>query len=497
VTGDLLDVEALASLPDRHLVALREALRAAGYDGRFLAAAEGIAPRRFDAVRLPLVQAWLAEQDGPASVMARLFGYRDAVGRDDVIRCLDPELGAALERSGALVAEGGRLRSRLRLVPLGRAWIASDESDARHDPVMGPGATTLELLDALPRAMPPRVLDVGCGAGSLAIAAALRGAQKVVATDLDPRAVALTGWNARLNDVEVDAREGDLLAPVLAEQFDLVVAQPPFVPRPPDVEATTYLHGGARGDELALRLLGQLPAVLAPGGRALVLMDSAPENGEVALDRIRAALRDGPMQLSIVSAPGHGKHDLALGYAAAADASLGPHYAEAARRYHAHLEALGIEQTRHVLVVLRKPPPGEPSWALSVEPRSGKLYDAQALARMDAALALATLAPADLRARRVRPPEGSRIVHIQPFDPTQPVELRFVAPGSRTPDQELSEASAHLLDLATRTDDVGALVDAYAQACSDEPERVESAVLDFLRRALVSGMLEPLEESPA
>ncbi|MBV1857652.1 MAG: 50S ribosomal protein L11 methyltransferase, partial [Nannocystaceae bacterium] len=186
-----------------------------------LAKAEGIAPRQFDAVRLPLVQAWLTDQPGPGAVLARLFVYRDALDRGDVTRALNPELAGVLEACGVLIRHGERVRSLLRLVPLGDVWVGSDEADAMHDPVIGPAPRTMELLNALPASMPARVLDVGCGAGSLALAAARRGAKSVTAVDLDPRAVALTIWNARLNELEISAHVGDLLEPVEGQSFDL------------------------------------------------------------------------------------------------------------------------------------------------------------------------------------------------------------------------------------------------------------------------------------
>jgi ribosomal protein L11 methyltransferase len=47
----------------------------------------------------------------------------------------------------------------------------------------------------------PRALDVGCGSGILAIAAAGLGVCRVDAIDMDPDAVAATEENARRNDV--------------------------------------------------------------------------------------------------------------------------------------------------------------------------------------------------------------------------------------------------------------------------------------------------------
>lgn len=48
-----------------------------------------------------------------------------------------------------------------------------------------------------------RVIDVGCGSGVVAIAAAIAGAREAVACDLDPDALTATAANAALNGVEV------------------------------------------------------------------------------------------------------------------------------------------------------------------------------------------------------------------------------------------------------------------------------------------------------
>ena len=79
---------------------------------------------------------------------------------------------------------------------------------------------TLELLQAQP---PGGLLDVGCGSGVLAIAAVKLGFAPVVALDLDPAAVEVTLENARVNGVELAAREGDALHDDLPA-CDLVVA---------------------------------------------------------------------------------------------------------------------------------------------------------------------------------------------------------------------------------------------------------------------------------
>ena len=66
----------------------------------------------------------------------------------------------------------------------------------------GTTAGCLLALDAiLKRHKPRRVLDLGCGTGVLAIAAAQATKRKTLATDIDPEAVRVTQLNAALNGV--------------------------------------------------------------------------------------------------------------------------------------------------------------------------------------------------------------------------------------------------------------------------------------------------------
>ena len=55
------------------------------------------------------------------------------------------------------------------------------------------------------------VLDVGAGGGVVAIAAALAGAVRVTAVDVEPYAIEACRLNARVNDVELDLLEADLI----------------------------------------------------------------------------------------------------------------------------------------------------------------------------------------------------------------------------------------------------------------------------------------------
>jgi release factor glutamine methyltransferase len=74
-----------------------------------------------------------------------------------------------------------------------------------------------------------RVLDIGTGTGRVALALARAGAWEVVAVDLSRRAVLGARFNSLMNRAPVRVHRGDLFSGV-AGRFDLIVANPPYVP---------------------------------------------------------------------------------------------------------------------------------------------------------------------------------------------------------------------------------------------------------------------------
>lgn len=75
-----------------------------------------------------------------------------------------------------------------------------------------------------------RVLDVGSGTGALALEAWRVGASSVTAVDVSRRSVAATWLNSRLHGVATPVARGDLFGPFGEQKFDLIVANPPYVP---------------------------------------------------------------------------------------------------------------------------------------------------------------------------------------------------------------------------------------------------------------------------
>jgi methylase of polypeptide subunit release factors len=119
--------------------------------------------------------------------------------------------------------------------------------------------------------------DVGTGTGVLAAVLARRGIERVVATDLDPRALACARENVRqlgLSD-RIDVVEADLFPEGRAS---MVVCNPPWIPARPSSPMESGIYDP---DSRMLRgFLKGLQGHLEPGGEGwLILSDLAEHLG--------------------------------------------------------------------------------------------------------------------------------------------------------------------------------------------------------------------------
>ena len=124
----------------------------------------------------------------------------------------------------------------------------------------------------------PRIVDVGTGSGCIAIALARHLPEaKITAIDLSSKALIRASESASLNQVSPRIRllEGDLLAPVAGERFEIIVSNPPYVPLTDretlSVEVREYepalaLFAGDDGLEVYRRLIPAAFDALIPGG---------------------------------------------------------------------------------------------------------------------------------------------------------------------------------------------------------------------------------------
>ena len=121
----------------------------------------------------------------------------------------------------------------------------------------------------------PTVMDLGTGTGVLAAILARRGARRVVATDINPRAVRCARDNVdRLGLADRVVVEQADLWPASDEMADVVVCNPPWIPGRP----TSALEQGIYDpkSDVLHRYLAGLADRLTPGGEGwLILSDLA------------------------------------------------------------------------------------------------------------------------------------------------------------------------------------------------------------------------------
>jgi release factor glutamine methyltransferase len=118
-----------------------------------------------------------------------------------------------------------------------------------------------------------RVLELCAGPAFAGIAVALTSGARLTSVDVSRRAALNARVNARLNGVATEARCGDLFDAVAGERFDLILANPPYVPGtpPPSSGAARAWEAGGDGRAILNRICAAAPQHLRPGGVVLLV----------------------------------------------------------------------------------------------------------------------------------------------------------------------------------------------------------------------------------
>src|SRR5256885_5464175 len=250
----------LGSEVDRPLVSqFGDALRQAGYSEAGLRQAVGISSSlRHDPRGSEVARRRLAPGNS-LHTLIKAFCLGIPVSRNELIHAVGAATVDYLVRLAVVTWEQDTLIPLIAIDAAQDLLIAHDPA-RRGEPLMGdhviglgPAPRTLAALTV--RLKAGRVLDLGTGSGIHALLA-LNHCDEAVATDINPRALAYTRFNAALNRLAIPTtRQGNLFEPLADDAFDLIVANPPYVLSPDS--SLHFRDSGMAGRELSRNRVGE------------------------------------------------------------------------------------------------------------------------------------------------------------------------------------------------------------------------------------------------
>ena len=232
---------------------------------------------QLDLIALPPSLVEKLSANDALDLIIRLFLIGGYVERGEAERACSVPVWQAARDLGLLESEASHPEkwfATVALYPIGDVFIISDRwtnpdgspkpsfSDIVY-PALSPNS--LELLSWLPDESCDSFLELCGGAGAAALQCA-KLARKSLSADITQRSALFAKFNGALNGVaNFESLEGDLYAPFKGQTFDRICAHPPYVPvlQQKDI----YFGGGEDGEEIARRIIQELPDYLRPGGR--------------------------------------------------------------------------------------------------------------------------------------------------------------------------------------------------------------------------------------
>lgn len=350
----------------------------------------------------------LAGQQDELATLIRLFILQEEVS-PEAARFLLDDAADFLEQT-----EHG-FRALVDIRPYGSeddgasGWAVADltpgldtaTTPTRRDYVLGLSSASTTLAQMTMRTPVGSALDLGtgCGVQSLHLS---RHANRVVATDVNARALKLARVTAELSGADVDFRQGSLFEPVPGEKFDLIISNPPYVMSPPSESRLMYRETNFSGDELLQAILREGPRHLNPGGSIQLLVNWAVVEGQPWEDRIRGWVEGNGMDLFVIERERMDKFSYIELWLADAGLAGSDEWIYAYDRWLKYFEDLGIEEVGMGWLLMTDAQRATPhvrieSWPYAVQQPVGEVF-----ARHREAVDAATLPLDDLLASRPR-----------------------------------------------------------------------------------------------
>lgn len=217
------------------------------------------------------------------NVLLRWFLIREAVPEQTAEQTIPDQVLATLVDTGLLNLDAGAYEARHLLLPCGKFFVASDHQ-ARFadkfddDHVIHVNPASRFVYNAMMPMHVAHTLDLGTGCGILALHAA-EFSDRVLATDINPRAIEFARFNAVLNGIEnIEFAVGDGFGPAEGSEFQRIVCNPPFILAPGKEFA--YRDNDMELDTFCRELAREAPQYLSEGGYFQMIVEWVEFEGQ-------------------------------------------------------------------------------------------------------------------------------------------------------------------------------------------------------------------------
>jgi HemK-related putative methylase len=256
----------------RRMVRMAQELARCGYTLSNCAERLGVFPRLGVNFWPALRRKWTSGDNDPVDTLIELFIDGRSISVDQLRKHVSAEFIDAVVETRLAEVNGSAVQSKLCLFPCYGKYIVTDRAakNTAINQVMWLWGESFILGGLVKRTPRRRAIDLGAGSGVHAILAADH-CERVVAVDINPRALEFARFNAVLNGAgNIEFALGDLLNAV-ESTCDLLLANPPYLPDSAAQPGDNFWSGGADGSELLRRIIRDLPARLDRDGTAYII----------------------------------------------------------------------------------------------------------------------------------------------------------------------------------------------------------------------------------
>ncbi|MHC9542223.1 MAG: methyltransferase [Vulcanimicrobiota bacterium] len=294
------------SLDSNALKRLREIFTASGYNEPAIYKALDIPYfSMLTLYSLPVFLHFKLNEDTPFNKLVKLFLISQSLDKEELLNGLFTEKDINdLAAMKILCEKDNRISSMIDIYPCMGTFIATDHRFTDHKStraVMYLSNDSFTLARGTIRTPVRRTLDLCTGSGVQAILAA-RHSEEVIGVDINPRAINFSEFNRIFNEVvNVRFLRGDLFAPVEGEHFDLIVANPPFVPRPANKKKLFFRDGGYSGEAILDQILMNAPRFLTERGRCQIFTEVLLRKNRSYIEKLSGALGEKPFDILVLA----------------------------------------------------------------------------------------------------------------------------------------------------------------------------------------------------